>query len=62
MYCKSKKFLRIHSEKRKKVLPLGSSNNVPKSSFCVVQKMCHRAYPRRKIRKVVLPAEEFNEG
>ena len=24
MYCKSKKILRIHSEKEKKVLPLGS--------------------------------------
>ena len=29
MYFKSKKFLRVHSEERKKVLPLGSSENVP---------------------------------
>ena len=36
MYFKSKKFLRIHSEKRKKVLPLGSSKTVPQSTVYVV--------------------------
>ena len=29
MYFKIKKFLRNHLEKRKKVLPFGSSENVP---------------------------------
>ena len=50
MFCKSKKILRIHS----KMLPLGSA-------FNVVQKMCHIVDQRRKIKKVVLPVEEFNE-
>ena len=46
---KVKKLLRIHSEKEKKVLPLGSLN------------MYHRVYQRRKTKKFVLPVEEFNE-
>ena len=36
------------------MLPLGGT-------FDVVQKMCHIVYQRRKIKKFVLPVEEFNE-